>query len=82
MLKKTLLFFIALLHPLGINAQDFLNVTYHTCYDGDTCKVSIPDVPEVFGDHISIRLKGIDTPEIKEKCEQEKVLTKQARDLI
>ena len=28
MLKKTLLFFIAILHPLGLHAQDFLNVTY------------------------------------------------------
>ena len=36
MLKKTLLFFIAILHPLGINAHDFFNVTYHTCYDGDS----------------------------------------------
>ena len=81
MLKKTLLFFIAILHPLGIHAQDFLNVTYHTCYDGVTWKVSIPDVPEVSVDHISIRLKGIDTPEIKGKCEQKKNLAKQARDL-
>jgi len=82
MLKKTLLFFIAILHPLGINAQDFLNVTYHTCYDGDTCKVTIAGLPEVFGDHISIRLKGIDTPEIRGKCAKEKALARIARDMV
>ena len=25
-------------------AADFTNVTYHRCYDGDTCTFTIPDV--------------------------------------
>jgi len=72
----------ASLLPILAHATDFLNVTYHTCYDGDTCKVTIAGLPEVFGDHISIRLKGIDTPEIRGKCSKEKALAKIARDMV
>ena len=62
--------------------SDFASVTYHTCYDGDTCMISLPGVHPLFGDHILVRLAGIDTPEIKGKCEQETLLAKQARDFI
>ena len=55
-------------------------VTYHTCYDGDTCMISIPGVPPLFGDHIPVRLLGIDTPEIKGQCEEEKARAREARD--
>lgn len=59
---------------------DFDRVIYHTCYDGDTCMVSIPGVHPLFGDHIPVRLLGIDTPEIKGQCEREKTLAREARD--
>jgi micrococcal nuclease len=36
----------------------------------------------VFGDRISIRLVGIDTPEIQGRCEREKQLAIEARDLL
>ena len=55
-------------------------IIYHTCYDGDTCMISIPGVHPLFGDHIPVRLLGIDTPEIKGQCEQEKTLAREARD--
>ena len=74
-----------LLLPSAAAAQtyfDFPEVTYHTCYDGDTCMVSLPGVHAFFGDHILVRLAGIDTPEIKGKCEREKVLAKEARDVV
>lgn len=32
------------------------------CYDGDTCTISIPTLPSIFGDRLSLRLVGIDTP--------------------
>jgi len=44
--------------------------------------VSIPGLPEIFGDHVLVRLAGIDTPEIKGQCEREKQLARQARDLV
>lgn len=61
---------------------DFPDVTYHTCYDEDTCMVSLPGVHPFFGDHILVRLAGIDTLEIKGKCDREKVFARQARDFV
>lgn len=55
-------------------------VVFHTCYDGDTCMVSIPGIPALFGDHIPVRLLGIDTSEIKGQCDREKQLARKARD--
>jgi len=43
-------------------------------YDGDTFTVSIKDWPPVAGERISVRVWGIDTPEMRGKCEHEKRL--------
>ena len=42
-------------------------------YDGDTLTVDIPGVPALIGKKISVRIAGIDAPEIrtKNKCEKE-----------
>jgi len=69
-------------HSRTAFATDFPNVTYHRCYDGDTCTFSIPGVHPLFGEKISVRIAGIDTPEIKGKCQQEKVLATEARDVV
>lgn len=41
-------------------------------YDGDTFTVNLPNVPAVFGNEISVRIKGIDSPEIRTTCAYEK----------
>ena len=41
-------------------------------YDGDTITVDLKGQHPLFGDNISVRIAGIDTPEIKGKCAQEK----------
>jgi endonuclease YncB( thermonuclease family) len=64
-----------------VQGQPFQVAQFHGCYDGDTCTVSLNDLPPVFGDHITVRLAGIDTPEIKGTCEQEKQLARQAQAL-
>jgi micrococcal nuclease len=51
----------------------------HGCYDGDTCTISIPGLPSVFGDKLGLRLVGIDTPEMKGRCDEERALAKQAK---
>lgn len=56
--------------------------TIHGCYDGDTCTISIPGLPGLFGDRLPLRLAGIDTPEIKGKCDQEKLLALQAKSFL
>lgn len=75
----------ALLWPVPGHGQvyfDFDQAVYHTCYDGDTCMMSLPGIHPLFGDHIPVRLAGIDTPEMKGQCEREKQLARQARDLV
>ncbi len=76
---------ITLLSPTIAKGQvyfDFDQVVYHTCYDGDTCMMSLPGIHPLFGDHIPVRLAGIDTPEMKGQCEREKNLARKARDLV
>lgn len=48
-------------------------------YDGDTFRVNIPNYPPIIGQHIGIRINGVDTPEMRGKCEQERVLARKAK---
>tara|TARA_B100001939_G_scaffold335684_1_gene337936 strand:+ start:741 stop:1184 length:444 start_codon:yes stop_codon:yes gene_type:complete len=41
------------------------------CYDGDTCYITMPALPQSLS-KMSVRILGIDTPEIKGKCNKEK----------
>ncbi len=50
-------------------------------YDGDTFKINLPQQVPIFGDKLSIRLAGVDTPEIKGTSEEVKALAKQAREM-
>jgi micrococcal nuclease len=54
----------------------------HGCYDGDTCTISIPSLPSLFGDRLPIRLAGIDTPEKGSRCDRERALAVQARNFL
>ncbi len=49
------------------------------CYDGDTCYIIYESLPESL-QKMSIRVLGIDTPEIKGKCDKEKELALEARE--
>ncbi|MCS6302322.1 MAG: thermonuclease family protein [Nitrospira sp.] len=62
----------------------FIDIIVHHCYDGDTCTVTLsdPSLPPVLGDHIPVRLAGIDTPEIKGHCDAERTMAIQARDFL
>jgi micrococcal nuclease len=51
-------------------------------YDGDTITVNILDYPPIAGKNISVRIKGIDTPEIKGKSDKERQLAIKARDIV
>jgi len=44
--------------------------------------ISIPRMHPLFGDHIPVRLLGIDTPEIRGQCDKEKALAREARDFV
>lgn len=50
-------------------------------YDGDTLYIELPGLPVELRD-VTIRVLGVDTPEIKGKCTIEKTLAVQARDFV
>ena len=51
-------------------------------YDGDTFRVNIGSLPPIVGKNIPIRVNGVDTPEIRGKCQYEKDLALEARDFV
>jgi len=51
-------------------------------YDGDTFRVDINSLPPIVGKNIAIRVNGVDTPEIRGKCQYEKNLALEARDFV
>jgi len=72
-----------------VHASTIPNVTIVSCYDADTCRVNLPRSAfnddwayQLFGHNIPIRVEGIDTPEIRGKCQKEKDLAHEARDLV
>jgi len=50
-------------------------------YDGDTFRVNINSYPPIIGKNMSIRLNGVDTPEMRGKCQTEKLLARKAKQL-
>jgi len=64
-------------------ADDFLQMREYRgnlCYDGDTCYVLAPSLPESL-QKMSIRILGIDTPEIRGACTEEKELALEGREV-
>ncbi|MCS6316186.1 MAG: hypothetical protein H8K05_00045 [Nitrospira sp.] len=59
--------------------QPFQVAVFHGCCDGDTCTASLAELPPIFGDHITVRLAGIDTPEMKGTGDEKKVLARQGQ---
>ena len=50
--------------------------------DGDTFVVDIDQFPDLIGKHISVRIYGIDTPELRGKCDREKDLAVKAKERV
>ena len=71
-------------------AGDDIYVEYVRNYDGDTVTVDLVDLRDIdldgtyktLWDNISIRVRGIDTPEIRTRCKSEKVLGYQAKYIV
>jgi len=65
-----------------VTARDYGSVTVKqvtSIYDADTFRVDIEGYPAIAGEHISIRVLGVDAPEIRGKCEAEKISARQAK---
>jgi len=61
---------------------DYQGAVYVRNYDGDTVTFNLPGLHPIIGEKISIRVNGIDTPEIRGKCEKEKYDAKQAQQMV
>ncbi|PIR21908.1 MAG: nuclease [Deltaproteobacteria bacterium CG11_big_fil_rev_8_21_14_0_20_45_16] len=57
-------------------------VSFVRNYDGDTITVDIPNIHPLFGKNISVRIRGIDTAEVKTKDKCEKRASRTARRLV
>ena len=61
---------------------DYEGAIYVRNYDGDTITFNLPNLHPIIGKKIRVRLNGIDTPEIKGKCDKEKYDAEQAREMV
>lgn len=71
-----------LLVVCALQAGMFPCVYVSKVHDGDTLTATIPGVPAVFGQEISVRLLGIDAPEISSDNPCEKAQAIKAKDLL
>ena len=71
--------FTIIIIPLRAQEAVVINEVINV-YDGDTFRVNIDEFPPILGENIAIRILGIDTPEIKGNCQQERQLAIKARD--
>ncbi|HAT50611.1 MAG: thermonuclease family protein [Nitrospirae bacterium] len=61
---------------------DLEGAIYLGNYDGDTLRFDIPGVHLLFGGNIPVRVRGVDTPEIRAKCPVEKRMALEARERV
>ena len=83
-MKKILLTLLLTLITTNISAKtnNYGNATVAevtSIYDGDTFRANIIGFPTIVGEHMSIRINGIDTPELRGKCPEEKAQAKLAK---
>ena len=64
------------------NTKTFTNVEVIRVYDGDTFFVNIPYVHWLIGSNISVRIRGIDTPEIKGGTSETKELAIKSKEAL
>ena len=86
-LVKKLVFSILLflLIPSYLAAKsfgDYTGAVYIRNYDGDTITFNLPGLHPIIGEKINIRVNGIDTPEIRGKCEKETYSAQQAQQMV
>jgi endonuclease YncB( thermonuclease family) len=66
----------------GANGKSYGSVKVDevtSIYDGDTFRVNINSWPAIVGNRIPVRVNGVDTPELRGKCQKEKELARKAK---
>jgi endonuclease YncB( thermonuclease family) len=75
---------LLILVSFTINAaeKEYGNTTVQevtSIYDADTFRVNIEGWPDIVGKHVSIRVLGVNAPELRGKCESEKIAARKAK---
>ena len=79
----TLIASFLLISPVNAKSfGDYEGAIYVRNYDGDTVTFNLPSLHPIIGEDIYIRVNGIDTPEIKGKCDKEKYDAQQAKEMV
>ena len=81
-LPMRIIIFILCLLSFSIHAKSYGNVTVSevtSIYDADTFRVNLGGYPPIIGKRIPIRVLGVDAPEIRGKCDSEKIKARQAK---
>lgn len=74
------LFLLILLPTLALAQYGSATVNEVTSiYDADTFRANIEGWPAIIGERVPVRVKGVDAPEIRGKCEGEKLKARQAK---
>jgi micrococcal nuclease len=74
-----------LLNPSYSTAKyfgDYEGAAYVRNYAGDTITFNLPELHPIIDKKINIRVNGIDTPEIRGKCEKETYNAQQAQQMV
>ncbi len=76
-------FLLLALICFSVNATEYGKATVsevRTVYDGNRFRVNIDDWSDIIGKSVPVRILGIDTPEMRGKCQLEKILARQAKE--
>lgn len=76
-----LILFLLTLSPLTLHAHDAKISRVARVYDGDTISVYIEGLPD-YMQPMAVRIRGIDTPEIRGECDKEKQAAIKAREFL
>ncbi|TXJ31141.1 thermonuclease family protein [Brachyspira aalborgi] len=82
-IKLLLFLFIIFCYSYSVEYSDTItdrDFTIIKVRDGDTFIIDIPNIPDVFGKNIAVRIRGIDTPELNDSREEIRKISIQAKE--
>lgn len=80
-MRKILFLFIIFCYCYSVEYSDTItDFTIIKVRDGDTFMINIPNIPDVFGKNIAVRIRGIDTPELNDSREEIRKISIKAKE--
>ena len=81
-MKRYLVALLLLLATTAFAHEDFTASEIVRIYDGDTIYVNLHNIPAIFGENIGVRVRGIDTPEIRGGSDCTRAMAREVRDSV